>query len=124
VSFHEIDGLGNKGDLAELCRACKDKGMCVIADVVFNHMAVVASRDEWMRAQRDKGYNEELLSRLDNYFKPLDRNDFNPWMDMMGEGTTTHHLSRNLSALRAPISPSFFTSLKAELGACTHYNRA
>jgi len=85
VDHCEIEGLGSKGELAELCRLCSEKGIVVIADVVFNHMAVVAHRGEWQRAQKDHRYNEELLHRLDTRFPGLDREDFHPWKDMMGD---------------------------------------
>ena len=85
IDHCQIEGLGSKEELKELCRKCSEQDMLVIGDVVFNHMAVVASRHEWQRAQKDKGYHEELLRRLDDRFKPLDRHDFNPWKDMMDD---------------------------------------
>jgi len=80
-----IDGLGSKEELADLCRHAKDKGIRIIADVVFNHMSVIAHRGDWQRAQRDQRFNEELLHRLDTHFPGLTRDDFHPWKDMMGD---------------------------------------
>eukprot|EP00802_Teleaulax_amphioxeia_P010673 Tamp_10702.p1 GENE.Tamp_10702~~Tamp_10702.p1 ORF type:complete len:641 (+),score=109.04 Tamp_10702:161-1924(+) len=79
ISYAHIEGLGSAEELQELCTEAKDRDIMIIADLVFNHMAVVASRDEWARAQYDKGFEQELLGRLDTYFPPLTRDDFHPW---------------------------------------------
>ena len=64
VSHECIEGLGSVAELKELCKTCNDKGIIVIADVVFNHMAVVASRHDWQRAQKSPHFEEELLKKL------------------------------------------------------------
>ena len=58
-----------------------------IADCVFNHMAVVASCDEWQEAQHNGHKMEELQQRLDRSFGPhFDRHDFQwPWICLEGE---------------------------------------
>jgi glycosidase len=83
VDHLQLEGLGSAHDLRELCQECEKVSMRVIADVVFNHMAVVARRSEWLRAQKDQRFMEELLQRLDHRFRPLDRTDFHPWKDMI-----------------------------------------
>lgn len=40
VSHECIEGLGSKEELTELCIRAREKGIMVIADLVFNHMAV------------------------------------------------------------------------------------
>ena len=81
VSYTEIEGLGSLDDLQELCTAAREKEIIVIADVVFNHMATVGSRDDWMRSKHDSGFRQELMQRLDTHFPPFTREDFNPWME-------------------------------------------
>lgn len=83
VDHLQFEGLGSTHDLRELCQECEKVSMRVIADVVFNHMAVVARRSEWLKAQKDPRFMEELLQRLDHRFRPLDRTDFHPWKDMI-----------------------------------------
>lgn len=48
----------------------------------------MAKRNEWQRAERDHGYKEELLRRLENKFRPLTRDDFNGWKDMQVSAET------------------------------------
>jgi hypothetical protein len=79
VSYGHIEGLGSAEELADMCRAASERDMIVIADLVFNHMATVASSGEWSRAQHDKGFEQELLRRLEQRFAPLTRDDFHPW---------------------------------------------
>jgi glycosidase len=42
ISFSSIEGLGSKEDLTDLCVRAKTSGIMVVADLVFNHMAVLA----------------------------------------------------------------------------------
>jgi len=78
--------LGGAEGLQRLCEEAANLDIMVIADCVFNHMAVVASSNEWDEAQRNHGKMEELKGRLDNTFGPeLDRNDFQwPWVCLEG----------------------------------------
>jgi glycosidase len=64
VSHECIEGLGSASELKELCKTCSEHGMTVVADIVFNHMAVVASRNDWLRARKNPQYEEELLKKL------------------------------------------------------------
>jgi hypothetical protein len=64
VSHEQIEGLGSAEELKELCKKCGEHGITVIADVVFNHMAVVAPRHDWLRAQKSRQFQEELMSKL------------------------------------------------------------
>eukprot|EP00960_Hanusia_phi_P036842 752556-Hanusia_phi.AAC.1 len=81
VSHLHIEGLGSAEDLRRLCNSAREKGIIVIADVVFNHMAVVASREEWLKSEKDARHRENLLKRLEERFAPLTRSDFHPWKD-------------------------------------------
>jgi hypothetical protein len=69
VSYEHIEGLGSKEDLMSLCAQARRKGMIVIADLVFNHMAVIASRNEWLHAQHDQGKRVRLPARLENLLR-------------------------------------------------------
>jgi len=87
LRYGEIDpNLGGEDGLRDLCEEATSYGILVIADCVFNHMAVVASKDEWEAAQSDDSLFEELQGRLDNTFYPeFDRNDFQwPWVCLEG----------------------------------------
>ncbi|CAE7937931.1 amyA [Symbiodinium necroappetens] len=87
LSHLEIDpALGGYEGLQRLCEDAANLRVMVIADCVFNHMAVVASCSEWREAQEDHGKLEELKGRLDRTFGPqLDRNDFQwPWVCLEG----------------------------------------
>eukprot|EP00802_Teleaulax_amphioxeia_P008637 Tamp_08646.p1 GENE.Tamp_08646~~Tamp_08646.p1 ORF type:complete len:609 (-),score=126.35 Tamp_08646:469-2295(-) len=79
ISHAYIEGLGSPEELQDLCRAASERDIMVIADLVFNHMATVATSEEWSRAQHHKGFEQELLRRLDERFPPLTRDDFHPW---------------------------------------------
>ena len=85
VSHQHIEGLGSLDELKHLCMIAKERQIIIIADVVFNHMAVVAEGHEWKRAQHDHGFHEELMRRIEDRFRPLTRNDFNPWMECRQE---------------------------------------
>lgn len=85
INYAHIEGLGSPEELRDLCNEAQQKQIIVIADVVFNHMAVVATCDEWRHAQHDHGKREELLRRLDTHFPPLTRDDFNPWRECRPE---------------------------------------
>ncbi|KAJ1489668.1 glycoside hydrolase superfamily [Baffinella frigidus] len=52
---------------------------------------VIARREEWKKAQHDTHKKEHLMHQLDTKFKPLDRTDFHPWKDMMGEDWDNEH---------------------------------
>jgi len=43
TSFSAIEGLGSKDELKDLCARAGTKGIMVVADLVFNHMAVLPS---------------------------------------------------------------------------------
>ncbi len=64
VSHEHMEGLGSAEELKELCKKCEEHDITVIADVVFNHMAVVAPRHDWLRAQKSRQFKEELMSKL------------------------------------------------------------
>lgn len=88
VNYQHIDlRLGGAESLQRLCEEASGHGMTVIADCVFNHMAVVASCAEWQEAQHNGHKMEELQQRLDRTFGPhLDRHDFQwPWVCLEGE---------------------------------------
>ena len=78
----EIDGLGDRHELASLCAAARPCGITVVADVVFNHMAVPPGlrRADWLAAGADK---TALYARL-AWFPHLTQSDFAPWRDMQG----------------------------------------
>lgn len=86
-----IDGLGNADQLAELCEAAAKCNMTVIADVVFNHMAVPTGlrRGDWEAAEQarvagDQSAIKLLYTRLSE-FPHLTVEDFQPWRDMQGD---------------------------------------
>lgn len=85
-----IEGLGTRDELSALCEAAHRLGVTVVADVVFNHMAVPAGTDRsrWVaaeakRRQGDKTALDALYAKLDE-FPHLTRDDFEPWRDMQG----------------------------------------
>lgn len=87
----KIDGLGNEETLYRLCAKATSLDMMIIADIVFNHMAVPdgALRNDWITAfnEASKGNQrplEALYKKLDSY-PNLNRDDFMPWRDMQGE---------------------------------------
>ncbi|CAE8586174.1 unnamed protein product, partial [Polarella glacialis] len=86
VRYEEIHGLGSEHDLREACSACQKLGLSVLGDLVFNHMQVVASCDEWRQAQHDHGHLESLKRRLSERLGPtFNRNDFQwPWFALEG----------------------------------------
>ncbi|CAE7637305.1 unnamed protein product [Symbiodinium pilosum] len=85
--YLSIDGLGSWDDLRKLSTEADHQGLVVIADVVFNHMLVVASCEEWKRAQSSEKQIAALKRRLDDAVGPvLDAEDFQwPWFEMSGE---------------------------------------
>ncbi|CAK9049775.1 unnamed protein product [Durusdinium trenchii] len=88
LSYEHVDlALGGAESLQRLCEEAHGYGIMVIADCVFNHMAVVASYQEWQEAQHDGHKMEELKQRLDHSFGPhFDRHDFQfPWIPLEGE---------------------------------------
>jgi hypothetical protein len=85
-----IEGLGSSDELKSLCTKAMTLGMLIIADVVFNHMAVPSGlrRNDWITADAARvGGNPEpmkkLRARLDE-FPHLNSDDFQPWRDMQG----------------------------------------
>lgn len=87
VKYSVIDPrLGGEAALTRLCVEAARLNVTVIADCVFNHAAVVASRREWEAAQKDAELLEELKCRLDRTFGPeLNREDFQwPWVCLEG----------------------------------------
>jgi len=87
VKYEEIHGLGNEQELRQCCKACEKVGLLVFGDLVFNHMQVVASCDEWRKAQQDAGLMEILQRRLSQKLGPtFTRDDFEwPWYPLEGE---------------------------------------
>eukprot|EP00931_Biecheleriopsis_adriatica_P054294 TRINITY_DN31935_c0_g1_i1.p1 TRINITY_DN31935_c0_g1~~TRINITY_DN31935_c0_g1_i1.p1 ORF type:complete len:733 (+),score=145.54 TRINITY_DN31935_c0_g1_i1:31-2199(+) len=87
LRYNEIDpALGGDEALRRLCEEASQLKMLVIADCVFNHMAVVATCKEWEAAQKDFNLLEALKQRIDDKFGPdLDRHDFQwPWVCLEG----------------------------------------
>uniref|UniRef100_A0A7S4RSN3 Alpha-amylase n=1 Tax=Alexandrium monilatum TaxID=311494 RepID=A0A7S4RSN3_9DINO len=86
LDYEEIHGLGSEAELRSACAACRSAGLRVIGDAVFNHMLVVASADEWRRAQGDPTLLEALKQRLEERVGPtFDRDDFQwPWFELQG----------------------------------------
>eukprot|EP00440_Ansanella_granifera_P052177 gb/GFBE01056570.1/.p1 GENE.gb/GFBE01056570.1/~~gb/GFBE01056570.1/.p1 ORF type:complete len:660 (+),score=114.11 gb/GFBE01056570.1/:1-1980(+) len=87
LNYSVIDPtLGGEFGLRKLCEEAAELGIVVIADCVFNHMAIVATKDEWRDAQHDHELLESLKTRLDNAFGPeLNREDFQwPWICLEG----------------------------------------
>lgn len=87
VKYEEIHGLGSEQDLRNCCKACEKAGLLVFGDLVFNHMQVVASCDEWRKAQQDDGLMEILQRRLSQKLGPtFNRDDFQwPWYPLEGD---------------------------------------
>eukprot|EP00928_Gymnodinium_smaydae_P018184 TRINITY_DN16925_c0_g1_i2.p1 TRINITY_DN16925_c0_g1~~TRINITY_DN16925_c0_g1_i2.p1 ORF type:complete len:826 (+),score=182.00 TRINITY_DN16925_c0_g1_i2:66-2543(+) len=87
VKYEEINGLGDENQLRQACEACARVGLQVFGDLVFNHMQVVASCDEWRRAQHDQGYLDALKGRLEHALGPtFNRDDFQwPWFALEGK---------------------------------------
>jgi alpha-amylase len=85
-----IDGLGSSDDLRKLCSEARSLGILIIADVVFNHMAVPRNlrRNDWISAEaaRVSGDPEPMkkLRRALDQFPHLSSDDFQPWKDMQG----------------------------------------
>lgn len=87
VRYEEIHGLGDEHALRAACAECRAAGMAVYGDLVFNHMQVVASCDEWKRAQHDQGHLDHLKQKLEHALGPtFNRDDFQwPWKALEGE---------------------------------------
>ena len=79
--------LGNKEELAALCREADKYGICILADVVVNHMANIDDN-----AKEEDG-TPTVLPAVQNY-EPLLYNNRNE--DVDGIGVTFHH-NRNAS---------------------------
>mmetsp|Transcript_173765 Transcript_173765/g.556933 ORF Transcript_173765/g.556933 Transcript_173765/m.556933 type:complete len:785 (+) Transcript_173765:103-2457(+) len=87
LRYGAIDSaLGGESALRALCAEAQRLGVHVVADCVFNHGAVVASKTEWKAAQKNPKLLEELKQRLDDTFAPeLTRKDFQfPWICLEG----------------------------------------
>lgn len=87
TKYEEIHGLGSEQDLRNCCKACEKAGLLVFGDLVFNHMQVVASCEEWRKAQQDDGLMEILQRRLSQKLGPtFNRDDFQwPWYPLEGD---------------------------------------
>eukprot|EP00930_Biecheleria_cincta_P018214 TRINITY_DN14266_c0_g1_i1.p1 TRINITY_DN14266_c0_g1~~TRINITY_DN14266_c0_g1_i1.p1 ORF type:complete len:1005 (+),score=162.24 TRINITY_DN14266_c0_g1_i1:33-3047(+) len=87
VDYEVIQGLGSKEALISACQACSARGLRIIADVVFNHMMVLAPASEWESAQEDPEVLEQLQKQIEEAFGPsLDRTDFQwPWIKLEGD---------------------------------------
>lgn len=87
TKYEEIHGLGSEQDLRNCCKACEKAGLLVFGDLVFNHMQVVASCEEWRKAQQDDGLMEILQRRLSQKLGPtFNRDDFQwPWFPLEGD---------------------------------------
>jgi alpha-amylase len=97
VDHLQIEGLGDRSDLEALCSGAAQLGMTIVADVVFNHMAVPpgARRSDWLAADAARGNGdstaiEKLYDKL-NMFPHLTRQDFAPWRDMQGDDWDNDH---------------------------------
>lgn len=62
--YGTIEGLGSLADLKQLCDDAKALGMIIVGDVVFNHMLVAGSANEWEAAQHHAGKLDSLQRRL------------------------------------------------------------
>ncbi|CAK0877286.1 unnamed protein product [Prorocentrum cordatum] len=84
--YDVIEGYGTVEALSQLCRCAREHSMIVIADVVFNHMLVVASANEWEQAQRDESRLRALQLRLEKEVGPtFSAADFQwPWFKLYG----------------------------------------
>jgi len=84
--YTKIEGLGSLEDLRNLCQDAQSLGVMIIADVVFNHMIVVASAHEWERAQQKPKELEKLKQKLTAAVAPtFTADDFQwPWFKMDG----------------------------------------
>jgi len=84
--YTKIEGLGSADELRQLCADAQRHGVMIIADVVFNHMIVVAGAHEWQHAQRDPKKLTSLKRKLSEAVGPwLDAEDFQwPWFKMEG----------------------------------------
>lgn len=84
--YTRIEGLGSLEDLRQLGNHAQELGVTLVADVVFNHMVVVASGHEWKQAQGNPTQLEALQRRLDKAVGPtLGIEDFQwPWFMMSG----------------------------------------
>jgi alpha-amylase len=82
-----VEGLGDSSELTQLCALAKSLDMIVIADLVFNHMAIPigATRQDWLTAaaKDKKAATDDLYAKLAQ-FPGLTREDFAPWQDMQG----------------------------------------
>lgn len=83
----KINGLGNTDDLVNLCKAAKNEKMMIIADVVFNHMAVLFENDVWRKAdeKRRNGEPDELFNLYEqaaNQLPHLTISDIREWHSM------------------------------------------
>lgn len=83
-----IEGLGSERELKALSADAKRLGITIIADVVFNHMAILPglTRNDWLTA-KDR---DALRAKLDE-FPHLTRDDFAPWRDMQGPDWDNEH---------------------------------
>lgn len=85
--YLKIEGLGNKSDLEQLCKAAKEEGISIIADVVFNHVAVLVDNDEWREAniKKENGYPEDIFSlykRVSDEIPNFSISDIREWRSM------------------------------------------
>eukprot|EP00929_Paragymnodinium_shiwhaense_P118997 TRINITY_DN90890_c0_g1_i1.p1 TRINITY_DN90890_c0_g1~~TRINITY_DN90890_c0_g1_i1.p1 ORF type:complete len:783 (+),score=174.35 TRINITY_DN90890_c0_g1_i1:69-2351(+) len=84
--YTQIEGLGSLEELRALGDLAKELGITLLGDAVFNHMIVVASGDDWKRAQKDASLLKTLQKRLADAVAPhLEVEDFQwPWFMMSG----------------------------------------
>jgi hypothetical protein len=80
--YSRLEGLGSDEDLKLLCTAADDRGLFVVADLVFNHMGPICSALEAQEAYQAslKGQHDPMTriqSRLST-FSPLRSEDFHP----------------------------------------------
>lgn len=93
----QIEGLGDRSELKLLCRDANRLGLTIIADLVFNHMAVPENlrRSQWLEADKarlagDPTPIKKLYDRL-SMFPDLSVADFQPWRDMQGDDWDNEH---------------------------------
>ena len=82
MDFYGVDErLGNHGDVVELIRTAKDRGMRVIADLLINH---TSDQHPWFKAARrskDSPYRDHYVWRAD---EPPDTSDMTVFPDQEG----------------------------------------
>lgn len=89
--YSKIEGLGSEADLKALTQTADQCGVQIISDVVFNHMQVFVSKEQWKETfyQTCKGqFNCNALNTLfteaTNKYPQFSSSDFRPWCSLEG----------------------------------------